>query len=82
MCSDQSRSSLKDGIDKTTYGAFVNIDSQQKKMSLRSLIYHSIIESFGAGGSICITSRVYPKIAVDNKAHLYVFNNGTLSIKI
>ncbi|XP_065849836.1 beta-fructofuranosidase, insoluble isoenzyme CWINV1-like isoform X1 [Euphorbia lathyris] len=82
MCSDQSRSSLKGGIDKTTYGAFMNIDSQQKKISLRSLIDHSIIESFGEGGRICITSRVYPKIAVDNKAHLYLFNNGTLSIKI
>ncbi|WCJ29611.1 Beta-fructofuranosidase insoluble isoenzyme 1 [Euphorbia peplus] len=82
MCSDQSRSSLGEGIDKTTYGAFVNIDSVQKKISLRSLIDHSIIESFGAGGRVCITSRVYPKMAVDNKARLYVFNNGTESIKM
>ncbi|WCJ29612.1 Beta-fructofuranosidase insoluble isoenzyme 1 [Euphorbia peplus] len=82
MCSDQSRSSLDDGIDKPTYGAFMNIDSQQKKISLRSLIDHSIIESFGEGGKVCITSRVYPKMAVDSKARLYVFNNGTQSIKI
>ncbi|XP_020536338.1 beta-fructofuranosidase, insoluble isoenzyme CWINV1 isoform X2 [Jatropha curcas] len=82
MCSDQSRSSLRDEVDRTTYGAFVNINPQHEKISLRSLIDHSIIESFGGKGRTCITSRVYPKFAVNKDAHLYVFNNGTLSVTI
>ncbi|KAJ4833794.1 hypothetical protein Tsubulata_014713 [Turnera subulata] len=83
MCSDQSRSSLRDEvIDKTTYGAFVNIDPQQEKISLRSLIDHSIIESFGGEGKTCITSRVYPQLAIHEAAHLYAFNNGTLGVRI
>ncbi|XP_058001830.1 beta-fructofuranosidase, insoluble isoenzyme CWINV1 isoform X2 [Hevea brasiliensis] len=82
MCSDQSRSSLKEKVDKTTYGAFVNIDPQHEKISLRSLIDHSIIESFGGEGRTCISSRVYPQLAVHKEAHLYVFNNGTQSITI
>lgn len=82
MCSDQSRSSIKENVDKTTYGAFVNIDPQNEKISLRSLIDHSIIESFGGEGRTCITSRVYPQLAVHKEAHLYVFNNGTQSITI
>lgn len=45
-------------------------------------IDHSVVESFGAGGKTCITSRVYPILAVDNKAHLYVFNNGTEAVTI
>ena len=45
-------------------------------------IDHSIIESFGDEGRVCITSRVYPLLAIDKEAHLYVFNNGTKSILI
>ncbi|KAI6679938.1 hypothetical protein NL676_033819 [Syzygium grande] len=82
MCSDQSRSSLMEGLDKTTYGGFVDIDPRQEKISLRSLIDHSIIESFGGEGKTCITARVYPSLAVDNKARLYVSNNGTVGVKI
>ncbi|XP_021765134.1 beta-fructofuranosidase, insoluble isoenzyme 1-like isoform X1 [Chenopodium quinoa] len=43
-------------------------------------IDHSIVESFGAGGKTCIVSRVYPNLAIMNKAHLYVFNNGTNAV--
>ncbi|XP_057729091.1 beta-fructofuranosidase, insoluble isoenzyme CWINV6-like isoform X1 [Arachis stenosperma] len=82
MCSDQSRSSLQNGLDKTTYGTFFDVDSNLRTISLRSLIDHSIIESFGEGGRVCISSRVYPKLATGNEAHLYVFNNGTMSILI
>ncbi|KAL4290413.1 hypothetical protein GQ457_14G006960 [Hibiscus cannabinus] len=82
MCSDQSRSSLNQDNDKTTYGAFLDVDIQHQKLSLRSLIDHSIVESFGGGGKVCITSRVYPTLAIDKAAHLYAFNNGTQSIKI
>lgn len=45
-------------------------------------IDHSVIESFGAGGKTCITSRVYPALAIYNEAHLFVFNNGTETITI
>ncbi|XP_058189089.1 beta-fructofuranosidase, insoluble isoenzyme CWINV3-like isoform X1 [Rhododendron vialii] len=82
MCSDQSRSSLRDEVAKTTYGAFVNVDPVSETISLRSLIDHSIVESFGGEGVACITARVYPKLAIDNETHLYAFNNGTQSVKI
>lgn len=45
-------------------------------------IDHSVVESFGAGGKTCITSRVYPTLAIYNDAHLFAFNNGTEAIKI
>ena len=45
-------------------------------------IDHSVVESFGVGGKTCITSRVYPTLAVYSKAHLYVFNNGTESVTV
>ncbi|XVF26956.1 hypothetical protein REPUB_Repub14bG0065000 [Reevesia pubescens] len=82
MCSDQSRSSLNQDNDKTTYGAFLDVDPLHKKLSLRSLIDHSIVESFGGGGKACITARVYPTLAINNAAHLYVFNNGSEAVKI
>ncbi|KAK7853206.1 beta-fructofuranosidase [Quercus suber] len=44
----------------TTYGAFVDVDPVHEKLSLRSLIDHSIVESFGGEGKACITARVYP----------------------
>ncbi|KAJ0030171.1 hypothetical protein Pint_12973 [Pistacia integerrima] len=47
-----------------------------------SQIDHSIIESFGGGGSTCITARVYPKLATEKEARLYAFNNGTQSVVI
>ena len=45
-------------------------------------IDHSIVESFGGEGRSCITARVYPELAINKEAHLYVFNNGTQSVKI
>ncbi|XP_076944732.1 beta-fructofuranosidase, insoluble isoenzyme CWINV3-like [Bidens hawaiensis] len=82
MCSDQSRSSTRNGLEKTTYGAFVDIDPQQDEISLRTLIDHSIVESFGGGGKTCITSRVYPTLAIGDDAHLFAFNYGTESVTI
>nr|AEV46327.1 apoplastic invertase [Solanum tuberosum]AEV46328.1 apoplastic invertase [Solanum tuberosum] len=84
MCSDASRSTLKN--DKTMYkpsfAGYVDVDLTNKTLSLRSLIDHSVVESFGAGGKTCITSRVYPTLAIYDNAHLFVFNNGTETIKI
>ncbi|XVE90403.1 hypothetical protein DITRI_Ditri20bG0075000 [Diplodiscus trichospermus] len=82
MCSDQSRSTFREGPDKITYGAFIDIDPRQEKITLRSLIDHSIVESFGGKGRTCITARVYPALAIDNQAHLYAFNNGTVDVTI
>ncbi|KAK2970457.1 hypothetical protein RJ640_003666 [Escallonia rubra] len=82
MCSDQSRSSSREGVDKATFGAFVDVDPSREKISLRSLIDHSIVESFGGEGRTCMTARVYPKLAIDKEAHLYAFNNGSQSVTI
>lgn len=49
---------------------------------LLAQIDHSVVESFGAGGKTCISSRVYPTIAIYDKAHLYAFNNGTEAISV
>ncbi|CAM8910116.1 unnamed protein product [Rhodiola kirilowii] len=82
MCSDQSRSSLRGGLDKTTYGAFVDIDLRHEPISLRTLIDHSVVESFGGNGLSCITARVYPTLAINEAARLYAFNNGTQAVEI
>ncbi|XP_027333666.1 beta-fructofuranosidase, insoluble isoenzyme CWINV1-like [Abrus precatorius] len=82
MCSDHSRSSTRQDLDKSTYGTIFDIDPNLKTISLRSLIDRSIIESFGDEGRVCITSRVYPSLAIDGDAHLYVFNMGSQSVGI
>ncbi|KAJ9692080.1 hypothetical protein PVL29_011259 [Vitis rotundifolia] len=82
MCSDQSRSSLDEDNDKTTYGAFLNVDPVDEELSLRTLIDHSIVESFGGGGKACITARVYPTLATEDEARLFVFNKGTGSVGV
>ncbi|KAJ9549711.1 hypothetical protein OSB04_022254 [Centaurea solstitialis] len=69
-------------IDKSAYGALVDIDPQQDEISLRTLIDHSIVESFGGGGKTCITVRVYPTLAIGKEARLFAFNNGTESVVI
>lgn len=127
------RSSLNANNDKTTYGAFLDVDPVRENVSLRSLVRfffirmehyhvrvsifiiiilhvhglksiksnysrsrsmnltifmkhlqidHSIVESFGSKGKACITARVYPRLAIGDKAGLYAFNNGTESVTI
>ncbi|KAL4194752.1 hypothetical protein AMTRI_Chr05g70040 [Amborella trichopoda] len=85
MCSDQSRSSLQEDVDKTTYGGLVDVDlahGSKPTLSLRTLVDRSIVESFGEGGKTCITSRVYPVKAVGENAHLYAFNYASAPITI
>ncbi|KAI3995527.1 hypothetical protein MKX01_023272 [Papaver californicum] len=82
MCSGGVRSSLKPGVTKRSYGAFVDADLGDGKLSLRSLIDNSVVESFASGGKTCITSRVYPTLALGKNAHLYAFNNGTEAVEI
>nr|P26792.1 RecName: Full=Beta-fructofuranosidase, insoluble isoenzyme 1; AltName: Full=Cell wall beta-fructosidase 1; AltName: Full=Invertase 1; AltName: Full=Sucrose hydrolase 1; Flags: Precursor [Daucus carota]AAA03516.1 beta-fructosidase [Daucus carota] len=83
MCSDATRSSLKEGLYRPSFAGFVDVDlATDKKISLRSLIDNSVVESFGAKGKTCISSRVYPTLAVYENAHLYVFNNGSETITV
>ncbi|KAI4300501.1 hypothetical protein L6164_033872 [Bauhinia variegata] len=84
MCSDARSSSLRqeDKMYKPSFGGFVDVDLSDKKLSLRSLIDHSVVQSFGAKGKTCILSRVYPTLAVQSQAHLFVFNNGTEPITV
>ncbi|KAK7349254.1 hypothetical protein VNO77_06475 [Canavalia gladiata] len=51
--------------------------SLQEKLSLRSSIDHSVVESFGGEGRACNTARVYPTLAFNDKAQLNAFNSGT-----
>ncbi|KAL9227238.1 hypothetical protein vseg_002956 [Gypsophila vaccaria] len=82
MCTDLSRSSLRKEVDKTSFGAFVDINPLEEKIALRVLIDHSIVESFGGGGKTCITNRVYPTLAINKDTKLHAFNKGMLSINI
>ncbi|PHU06415.1 Beta-fructofuranosidase, insoluble isoenzyme 1 [Capsicum chinense] len=68
--------------NKSSFAGYVDVDLKDNKLSLRSLIDNSVVESFGAGGKVCITSRAYPTLAINEKAHLYAFNNGTEPITI
>lgn len=40
------------------------------------------MESYGGGGGTCITSRVYPKLAIGENANLFAFNKGTQSVDV
>ncbi|XP_010553388.1 PREDICTED: beta-fructofuranosidase, insoluble isoenzyme CWINV2-like [Tarenaya hassleriana] len=90
MCSDAKRSSIrtddgnepKEKMYKPSFAGFVDADFADGRISLRSLIDHSVVESFGAKGRTVITSRVYPERAVTKNAHLYVFNNGTQPVTV
>ncbi|XP_076919264.1 fructan 6-exohydrolase-like [Bidens hawaiensis] len=82
MCSDQRRSSLTQGINKTTYGAYVHMDREDEVISLRSLVDHSVVESFAAEGRAWITARAYLQFYEKEEAHIYVFNNGSRDIVI
>lgn len=58
---------------------------QKKKiynMHLWLQIDNSVVESYGAGGKTCITSRVYPTLAILGDAHLFVFNNGSETVTV
>nr|KAJ0206977.1 hypothetical protein LSAT_V11C500289300 [Lactuca sativa] len=75
-------STLNNQEYKPSFGGFVDVDLADNKISLRSLIDHSVVESFAAGGKTVITSRIYPTLAINENAHLHVFNNGTEIVTI
>ncbi|XP_062225581.1 beta-fructofuranosidase, insoluble isoenzyme 2-like [Phragmites australis] len=82
MCTDPTKSSLNPSLYQPTFAGFVDTDISNGKISLRSLIDRSVVESFGAGGRTCILSRVYPSLAIGKNARLYVFNNGKADVKV
>ncbi|KAJ7982549.1 acid beta-fructofuranosidase-like [Quillaja saponaria] len=76
FCTDQTRSSKAPDITKRVYGSKVPVLSDEN-LSMRVLVDHSIIESFGQGGRTLITSRVYPTEAIYGAARIFLFNNAT-----
>lgn len=84
MCADLTRSSTKEGVHKPFYAGFVDVDVEKDRgISLRTLIDHSVVESFGGGGRTCITARVYPEhVAAGGSSHLYLFNNGAHPVTV
>ncbi|XP_045085339.1 beta-fructofuranosidase, insoluble isoenzyme 4 isoform X1 [Aegilops tauschii subsp. strangulata] len=85
MCSDLRRSSLTPGLDTPAYGGFFEFDlEKERKISLRTLIDRSAVESFGGGGRVCIMARVYPVSLVDDdhQPHVYAFNNGSATVRV
>lgn len=82
MCAGNKLSSLGKDLYEPSFGGFADLEIQDGNLSLRSLIDHSVVESFGAGGKIVITSRVYPTLAVGKDAHLYLFNNGSATVNV
>uniref|UniRef100_A0ACD5X9Z8 Uncharacterized protein n=1 Tax=Avena sativa TaxID=4498 RepID=A0ACD5X9Z8_AVESA len=83
MCSDLRRSSLRPELYTPAYGGFFEFDlEKERKISLRTLIDRSAVESFGGGGRLYIIARVYPVALVDERTHMYAFNNGSTTVKV
>ncbi|XP_062092163.1 acid beta-fructofuranosidase 1, vacuolar-like [Humulus lupulus] len=76
FCADETRSSKATGVFKSVYGSEVPV-LDGEKLSMRVLVDHSIVESFGQGGRRVITSRIYPTEAIYGAARLFLFNNAT-----
>ncbi|CAA0834590.1 Acid beta-fructofuranosidase 4- vacuolar [Striga hermonthica] len=76
FCADELRSSKAGDVEKIVYGSKVPVLNGEK-LSIRSLVDHSIVESFAQGGRTVITSRVYPTKAIDGAARVFLFNNAT-----
>ncbi|XP_024981537.1 beta-fructofuranosidase, soluble isoenzyme I-like [Cynara cardunculus var. scolymus] len=76
FCADQSKSSTASDVVKLIYGSTVPV-LDGENFSMRLLVDHSIVESFGQGGRTVITSRVYPTKAIYSAAKVFLFNNAT-----
>lgn len=76
FCADGLRSSVAFDVDKIVYGSSVPV-LKGEKFTIRSLVDHSIVESFAQGGRRVITSRIYPTKAIYGAARVFVFNNAT-----
>ncbi|KAK4480612.1 hypothetical protein RD792_013690 [Penstemon davidsonii] len=76
FCTDELRSSEASDVDKIVYGSTVPV-LDGEKLTIRSLVDHSIVESFAQGGRTVITSRIYPTKAINGAARVFLFNNAT-----
>ncbi|XP_075484363.1 LOW QUALITY PROTEIN: acid beta-fructofuranosidase AIV-18-like [Primulina tabacum] len=76
FCADELRSSVSHDVDQIVYGSKVPV-LDGEKFSMRSLVDHSIVESFAQGGRTVITSRVYPTKAINQAPRVFLFNNAT-----
>ncbi|WOL13670.1 beta-fructofuranosidase 1-like [Canna indica] len=76
FCHDETRSSRANDIVKRVVGSRVPV-LDGEKLSVRILVDHSIVESFGQKGRACITSRVYPTRAIYSAARVFLFNNAS-----
>ncbi|KAI3471051.1 hypothetical protein Pfo_027714 [Paulownia fortunei] len=76
FCADELRSSEAPDVDKVVYGSKVSV-LDGEKLTIRSLVDHSIVESFAQGGRTVITSRIYPTKAINGAARVFLFNNAT-----
>ncbi|KAI8564605.1 hypothetical protein RHMOL_Rhmol03G0193500 [Rhododendron molle] len=76
FCSDEMRSSNANDINKRIYGGSVPV-LDGETLSMRSLVDHSIVESFAQGGRTVVTSRIYPTKAIYGAARAFLFNNAT-----
>jgi len=81
FCHDESRSSLATDLILGIHGSSVPVLANET-ISVRTLVDHSIVESYAQGGRRCITSRVYPTQALDGAAKLFLFNNATTAVKV
>ncbi|CAL1354812.1 unnamed protein product [Linum trigynum] len=82
FCTDQTRSSMAPEVFKVVYGSSIPVVGD-KKLEMRVLVDHSIVESFGQGGRRVISSRVYPTRAIYGDARLFLFNNATdVNVKV
>ncbi|KAJ3700176.1 hypothetical protein LUZ61_003881 [Rhynchospora tenuis] len=87
MCNDPTQSTLAPTLAedkyKPTFAGYVDIDlTKSTSISLKTLLDHSVVESFGAGGKTVISSRVYPTLAQGDNARLFIFNNGATDIEV
>ncbi|KAL0403065.1 UNVERIFIED_CONTAM: Beta-fructofuranosidase, soluble isoenzyme I [Sesamum radiatum] len=76
FCADELRSSVAPDVDKIVYGSKVPV-LDGENLTIRSLVDHSIVESFAQGGRRVITSRIYPTKAIGGAARIFLFNNAT-----
>ncbi|KAL0359032.1 UNVERIFIED_CONTAM: Beta-fructofuranosidase, soluble isoenzyme I [Sesamum angustifolium] len=68
---NELRSSVAPDVDKIVYGSKVRV-LDGENLTIRSLVDHSIVESFAQGGRRVITSRIYPTKAIDGAARVFL----------
>ncbi|CAM6077766.1 unnamed protein product [Sphagnum tenellum] len=76
VCNDETRASLLPGVDFHVYGNPVHMLPTEDFLSL-CILWKAL-----HGGSLVVTSRVYPTVAIGDLAKLYLFNNGMTPITV